>query len=284
MGFAQELTEAVDALSIPEQVSFLDTLDEHVTTALHTGYFTEETMEAAFVAILRESGYFPSESTDAEVFEAIEEYLDEELGLFERDTSKAKALAKKHGKGLLKSIGREVVKSGAKPLAKHVTKIKTKSKTGKMLKHAAAGAIKQIGRDPGKAKEVLKKSAKRAGKKLIKAGVKKGMKMVFGKWLKTEAEEIHEARRKRSKKQDEIDRILAKRGTIRLPSIDKNEYPPIRGMEGPFRFRDGRTLYYDPRKGRYYDRKTDMYLAFDDIPEDAQLALSGLVDLVEVHG
>jgi len=81
--------------------------------------------------------------------------------------------------------------------------------------------------------------------------------------------EVSEAR-KYSKKRAEIDAILAKRGTVRLPSFDKNEYPPIRGMEGPFRFRDGRILYYDPRKGRYYDRKTDMYLAYDDIPEDIE--------------
>jgi hypothetical protein len=31
-------------------------------------------------------------------------------------------------------------------------------------------------------------------------------------------------------------------------------------MEGPFRFQSGRVLYYDPREGAYYDRKTDMYL------------------------
>ena len=42
--------------------------------------------------------------------------------------------------------------------------------------------------------------------------------------------------------------------------IDPEKYPPIRGMEGPFSYRSGRVLYYDPREGRYYDRKTDMYL------------------------
>ena len=31
-------------------------------------------------------------------------------------------------------------------------------------------------------------------------------------------------------------------------------------MEGPFRFRTGRILYYDPREGQYYDSKRDMYL------------------------
>jgi hypothetical protein len=46
-----------------------------------------------------------------------------------------------------------------------------------------------------------------------------------------------------------------------LPLRGRNrEYPPIPGMEGPFRFKDGLILYYDPKEGEYYDRKTDMYL------------------------
>lgn len=48
-----------------------------------------------------------------------------------------------------------------------------------------------------------------------------------------------------------------------MQPIDPEEYPPIKGLEGPFQFRSGRVLYYDPREGRYYDRKTDMYLKRD---------------------
>jgi len=84
---------------------------------------------------------------------------------------------------------------------------------------------------------------------------------------------------RRSPKRAEIEKAFAKRGSIRMPRLDKNEYPPIPGMEGPFQFRDGRTLYYDPRKGRYYDRKTDMYLSRNDIPEDAQEMLAALVEV-----
>jgi len=40
----------------------------------------------------------------------------------------------------------------------------------------------------------------------------------------------------------------------------------IQGMEGPFTYADGRTLYYDPREGRYYDRTRDEYLDRDDLP------------------
>lgn len=46
-----------------------------------------------------------------------------------------------------------------------------------------------------------------------------------------------------------------------MPAIDPDEYPPIKGMEGPFRYRSGHILYYDPKEGKYYDRKSDMYLS-----------------------
>jgi hypothetical protein len=36
--------------------------------------------------------------------------------------------------------------------------------------------------------------------------------------------------------------------------------PPIPGMEGPFRFRSGKILYWDPKEGKYYDRGSDMYV------------------------
>lgn len=42
--------------------------------------------------------------------------------------------------------------------------------------------------------------------------------------------------------------------------------PPIPGMEGPFRYKDGRILYYDPREGKYYDRGQDHYLEMNEIP------------------
>lgn len=42
-----------------------------------------------------------------------------------------------------------------------------------------------------------------------------------------------------------------------------NEFGPIRGMEGPIRFKNGQVLYYDPREngGTYYDSRKDMYLS-----------------------
>lgn len=47
--------------------------------------------------------------------------------------------------------------------------------------------------------------------------------------------------------------------------------PPIPGMEGPFRYRSGRVLYWDPKEGAYYDRGRDMYVEV----EDVESAMSG---------
>lgn len=38
-----------------------------------------------------------------------------------------------------------------------------------------------------------------------------------------------------------------------------------KGLEGPFRYPNGRVLYYDPREGEYYDPKTDFYVPRDDV-------------------
>ena len=45
-----------------------------------------------------------------------------------------------------------------------------------------------------------------------------------------------------------------------VPSIDRERYTEIPGLEGPYRWKSGRVVYYDPREGKYYDRDRDMYL------------------------
>lgn len=49
------------------------------------------------------------------------------------------------------------------------------------------------------------------------------------------------------------------------PAISSDEYPPIKGLEGPFRYESGKVLYYDPKVGKYYDSKTDMYLEPEEV-------------------
>lgn len=40
--------------------------------------------------------------------------------------------------------------------------------------------------------------------------------------------------------------------------------PPIPGLEGPWKMKNGRVVYYDPKEGEYYDRGKDMYLSQDE--------------------
>ena len=46
----------------------------------------------------------------------------------------------------------------------------------------------------------------------------------------------------------------------RMQALDPNEFPAIPGMQGPFRYAGGDVLYYDPREGKYYDRRRDLYV------------------------
>ena len=45
----------------------------------------------------------------------------------------------------------------------------------------------------------------------------------------------------------------------KVPNL-KGDMDEIPGMEGPFQFKSGAVLYYDPKVGKYYDRGKDMYL------------------------
>jgi len=49
-----------------------------------------------------------------------------------------------------------------------------------------------------------------------------------------------------------------------LPDIDRDRYTEMPGLEGPFQTMSGKTIYYDPKEGSYYDRDTDMYLTYDE--------------------
>jgi hypothetical protein len=67
------------------------------------------------------------------------------------------------------------------------------------------------------------------------------------------------------------DRIKSK-GVV--PGFDKEKYQARDGLEGPFRLRNGKVVYYDPQEGSYYDPDTDLYISYDDykkMDEDADL-------------
>ena len=58
----------------------------------------------------------------------------------------------------------------------------------------------------------------------------------------------------------------------KVPNL-KGDMGPLPGLEGPFQFRSGAVLYYDPKEGEFYDRGKDMYI---DREEIASLTMEAL--------
>lgn len=54
-----------------------------------------------------------------------------------------------------------------------------------------------------------------------------------------------------------------------LPPVDADRYGELPGLEGPFRLRNGKVVYYDPNQGKYYDRDKDMYMSHDEYDSHA---------------
>ena len=62
-------------------------------------------------------------------------------------------------------------------------------------------------------------------------------------------------------------------GYTNLPPIDSEKHPQRKGLEGPFRLKSGKVVYYDPKgqtdpkqsPGLYYDAGTDMYMTHDEV-------------------
>lgn len=56
-------------------------------------------------------------------------------------------------------------------------------------------------------------------------------------------------------------------------------FGPRPGLEGPYRYPNGRVLYYDPRAGQYWDPRTDFYVPGEDVAGLQQ----AIFDLVSAH-
>jgi hypothetical protein len=61
-----------------------------------------------------------------------------------------------------------------------------------------------------------------------------------------------------------IDLSAVSEGWSELPSINREKYQERDGLEGPFQTRSGKTVYYDPKEGKYIDPDTDIYLSYDE--------------------
>jgi hypothetical protein len=61
---------------------------------------------------------------------------------------------------------------------------------------------------------------------------------------------------------ESVDQDMAEGYRI-LPNIDREKYQERQGLEGPFRARNGKVYYYDPKAGLAYDPDTDFYIDYD---------------------
>jgi len=73
-----------------------------------------------------------------------------------------------------------------------------------------------------------------------------------------EAKQSSKAASVQSKK-DFVKSVQAKYGST-TREVDPEEYPERKGLEGPFRFKNGQVLYYDAKEGSYYDSKKDHFV------------------------
>lgn len=46
-----------------------------------------------------------------------------------------------------------------------------------------------------------------------------------------------------------------------------DKFGPRAGLEGPFRYANGRVLYYDAAEGKYWDPNTDFYVEHEEVTE-----------------
>lgn len=53
---------------------------------------------------------------------------------------------------------------------------------------------------------------------------------------------------------------------INLPH-DWNNYTERDGLEGPYLAKNNMIVYYDPKEGKYYNPKTDMFIPNDEAAE-----------------
>lgn len=47
----------------------------------------------------------------------------------------------------------------------------------------------------------------------------------------------------------------------------QDTYGPRKGLEGPFRYANGRVLYYDSKEGKYWCPKSDFYVEHDEVTD-----------------
>jgi len=93
----------------------------------------------------------------------------------------------------------------------------------------------------------------------VRALAHRAQKLAVG-WVYSSIDPRKQQRGRKAAKDDKaafIAQVWERQGAGSRPAPELP--PPIKGMEGPFLYPDGRVRYWDPREGSYYDRGTDLY-------------------------
>jgi hypothetical protein len=62
-------------------------------------------------------------------------------------------------------------------------------------------------------------------------------------------------------------RMASKTASAAIKDLHGKLFSRRRGLEGPFKYKTGVVLYYDPREGSYYDPSRDLYISIQDFME-----------------
>lgn len=156
-------------------------LPDRIVGCARSGVFSDDQLQEAFTALL---GIYGEELAD-DIEGLVDDFIDEAAPktYYSPPTgSNRRTQATAHAP----SHSFRSQHSGSRPGEKGYAK--------STLKSAARSAVNQIYKNPGQAKKIVKHVAGVAsgmlaqhGREVAKGALRKGMKMVFGKWLKTES-------------------------------------------------------------------------------------------------
>lgn len=59
----------------------------------------------------------------------------------------------------------------------------------------------------------------------------------------------------------------------RILGTRDDRWKPRKGLEGPFHYANGKTLYYDPKAGEYWDPTTDFYMSREEMDQLHQMTI-----------
>lgn len=110
--------------------------------------------------------------------------------------------------------------------------------------------------------------------------------MKFSKWINKNTKRLNENKKRSLEQKKNFINSVWQKYAPTVPGIDRERYNDLKGLEGPFRLRSGKVVYYDPKEGKYYDRDSDMYMSHDEYdahanPRNESISVNQQIDQVK---